>query len=122
MGGGGYDGGHLIGHRFMGDTVDGGIAPQVRNLNRGAWKTMENEWADWLNVYRPPPGHRVEIDVDIFVDPPGAEVPDGFDVEYKVFEVDANGNRIEVHNRAHYFDNQPGEGFERISFRDGRPR
>ncbi|RYG93338.1 hypothetical protein EU803_04365 [Loktanella sp. IMCC34160] len=122
MGGDGFEGGHLIGHRFMGDTVDGGIAPQVRNLNRGAWKTMENEWADWLNVYRPPPGHQVEIDVDIFVDPPGAEVPDGFDVAYRVFEVDAYGNRKQIYENEYQFLNRPGESFERVTFRDGLPQ
>lgn len=114
----GYDGGHLIAHRFMGDTVDGGIAPQVSNLNRGAWKTMENEWADWLRVYRPRSGSRVEIDVRIDVDPPGAAVPDGFDVVYRVFEVDANGVRRQVSRREKYFKNQPGETYERVYFRD----
>jgi len=118
IGGKGYDGGHLVAHRFMGDTVDGGIAPQVANLNRGAWSTMENEWADWLTKYKPPTGKHVEIDVKIDVDPPGADVPDGFDVEYRVFEVDNNGNRVEIHNDSPYFDNKTGEKFERVYFRN----
>lgn len=122
IGGEGHDGGHLIAHRFMGDTVDGGIAPQVRNLNRGAWSTMENEWGQWLTKYKPQSGRHVEIDVRIDVDPPGADVPDGFDVEYKVFEADANGNRVEIHNDAQYFDNADGTEFERIYFRSDGTR
>lgn len=118
IGGDGYDGGHLIAHRFMGDTIDGGIAPQVANLNRGPWQTMENEWADWLTKYRPSSGNRVEIDVNIDVDPPGVDVPDGFDVEYDVYEVDVNGNRTRVGGDEKYFPNQQGVEFERVYFRN----
>lgn len=46
----GDQGGHLGGHRFFGDTPDEGIAPQAANLNMGAWRTMENEWADWTKL------------------------------------------------------------------------
>ena len=122
IGGEGYDGGHLIAHRFMGDTVDGGIAPQVANLNRGAWSTMENEWGDWLTKYKPkPPSERVEIDVKIKVDPPGAEVPDNFIVNYKVYEVDAQGNKVLIKNKKKQFKNHEGETFDRVYFRDGAP-
>lgn len=71
------DGGHLGGHRFFGDTPDEGIVPQAANLNRGAWKKMENEWADWA-------GKGYQVDYNIDVNPPGAVRPDSFDVEYTV--------------------------------------
>ena len=51
--------------------------PQAANLNRGAWKTMENEWADWVNN-----GYRVDYNIDVY--PPGAVRPDSFEVEYTV--------------------------------------
>ncbi|HID06789.1 MAG TPA: hypothetical protein EYP10_06540, partial [Armatimonadetes bacterium] len=117
-GGAGYDGGHLVAHRFMGDQIDGGIAPQVRNLNRGAWKKMENEWADWLNVYKPSAGKRVEIDVKIDIDPPGADVPDGFDVEFDVYEVDVSGTRTRVGGNEKYFPNREGIVYNRVYFRN----
>ncbi|MBO0664586.1 DNA/RNA non-specific endonuclease [Jiella flava] len=60
LGNDGDHGGHLVGHRFMVDTPDAGIAPQASNLNTCAWKTMENEWADWLRK-----GYRVDYDISV---------------------------------------------------------
>ena len=37
------EGGHLIGQRFTGPTDGFNLIPQDTNLNRGAWKAMENE-------------------------------------------------------------------------------
>ena len=42
------DAGHVIGHRFMGDQGAGNMFPQNFNFNRSAYKTMENEWAGWI--------------------------------------------------------------------------
>lgn len=42
------DGGHLIGNRFGGSSELENLAPQNRNLNRGSYKQLENEWADIL--------------------------------------------------------------------------
>ena len=91
-----------------------GIVPQNYRLNRGAWKTMENEWADWLTKYRPRSGSKVEIDVI----PPGADVPDKFIVRYKIYEVDSNGNRVLIKSRKKEFKNQSDEVFDRVYFRD----
>lgn len=40
------DGGHLIGARFGGSPEFDNLDAQNRNLNRGSYKSMENEWAD----------------------------------------------------------------------------
>lgn len=123
LGNEGDHGGHLIAHRFMGDVPDSGIVPQAGNLNTGAWKKMENEWADWINKYQPAEGNHVEIDVNIDIDPPGAVRPNRFDVEYNVYEVDASGNRTRIHRNRTEFENQPSESFDRVYFRtDGTVR
>ncbi|WP_406247047.1 DNA/RNA non-specific endonuclease [Microbacterium sp. M] len=102
------DGGHLGAHRFYGDTPDEGIAPQASNLNRGPWKTMENEWADWVNK-----GY--EVNYDIGVHPPGAVRPDKFEVEYTV----TNPNTGEVvRDHAHVFRNDHEQSFPRIPNRN----
>jgi hypothetical protein len=98
------DGGHLGAHRFFGDTPDEGIVPQAANLNRGAWKRMENEWADWVAA-----GYRVDYNVDVY--PPGAVRPDSFEVEYTV----SNPATGEVAYRNWpSFWNEAGESFDRI--------
>ena len=123
LGNDGDHGGHLIAHRFMTDVPDSGIVPQAGNLNTGAWKKMENEWADWINKYEPANGNHVEIDVNIDINPPGAVRPDSFDVEYSVFEVDATGTRTRIHRNRTELENQPGESFDRVYFRtDGTVR
>ncbi|MFJ2371180.1 DNA/RNA non-specific endonuclease [Microbacterium sp. NPDC087665] len=100
----GDDGGHLGAHRFFGDTPDEGIVPQAANLNRGAWKKMENEWADWVGS-----GHQVDYRID--VDPPGAVRPDNFKVEYVVSDP-ATGEI--VWNNKETFPNSAGGTFDRV--------
>lgn len=39
-------GGHIIGSRFFGPGEQINLYPQSANLNQGAWKQMENRWAD----------------------------------------------------------------------------
>jgi len=49
------DGGHLIGNRFGGTSDAENLFAQNRNLNRGGYKKLENEWSEILkdegNVY-----------------------------------------------------------------------
>ena len=49
------DGGHFIGARFGGETGEENLTAQDRNLNRGGYKSLENEWAkevkDGNNVF-----------------------------------------------------------------------
>ncbi|HCS60189.1 MAG TPA: hypothetical protein DIW46_02165 [Microbacterium sp.] len=103
----GDDGGHLGGHRFFGDTPDEGIAPQAANLNRGAWKKMENEWADWT-------AEGCRVDYRISVDPPGAARPDNFQVAYVISDP-ATGRIVET--RSPSFENVSGQTFDRINER-----
>jgi len=99
------DGGHLGAHRFYGDTPDEGIVPQAANLNRGAWKRMENEWADWVGK-----GYQVDYSVEIM--PPGATRPDSFVVEYTVTNPATNDV---AYRNFPMFDNAAGETFDRVS-------
>jgi len=108
IGGKDYDGGHLVGHRYLGDTPDSGIAPQVSNLNRSAYKKMENEWGDWV-------GKGYEVNYKIDVHPPGAEVPDSFRVEYTV--KDPKTGEI-VNDTKHKFKNKDGQTFNRVKKKD----
>ncbi|MBN9224556.1 MAG: hypothetical protein ABS63_09625 [Microbacterium sp. SCN 70-27] len=103
----GDDGGHLGGHRFFGDTPDQGIAPQAANLNRGAWRKMENEWADWVATGR-------HVDYEIRVYPPGSTRPDKFEVEYTVTDP-ATGKQMTF---TPVFDNEPDQVFDRIYKKD----
>ena len=41
------DGGHLIGARFGGSSGDENLTAQDRNVNRGTYNKLENEWAKW---------------------------------------------------------------------------
>jgi DNA/RNA endonuclease G (NUC1) len=78
--------------------------PQAANLNRGAWKTMENEWAAWVNS-----GYRVDYTIDVY--PPGAVRPDSFEVEYTV----SNPHTGQVvHRNWPSFWNEAGETFDRV--------
>jgi len=117
MGRDGDHGGHLIAHRFMGDVPDAGIVPQAGNLNTGAWKKMENEWADWL-AYGRSNQRNVEVEVNIDLDPPGAVRPNRFDVYYTVREIMPDGSKRVVQPERHAsFANEAGETFDRVYFR-----
>lgn len=104
----GDHGGHLGAHRFFGDTPDEGIAPQAGNLNIGAWKTMENEWAAWVNR-----GYQVDYSIDVF--PPGAVRPDSFSVKYSV--TNPTTGEVVYRNRPE-FDNVAGAVFDRVKTAD----
>jgi hypothetical protein len=72
------EGGHLIGTRFDGPAEGFNIVPQDSNLNRGAWKTMENEWADALQA-----GKEVKVDIMVrYVD--DTLRPEVFEVRYLI--------------------------------------
>lgn len=112
----GDQGGHMFAHRFFKDSPDHSIVPQAGNLNTGAWKKMENEWADWIK-YGDANNKNIEIDINYDIDPPGAARPDRFEGEYRVYEVDADGNRSLLHEQVIDMANQPGETFDRVYFR-----
>ncbi len=100
----GDEGGHLLGHRFMDDQGVKNLFPQNANFNRSAYKTMENEWADWLASGR-------EVKLKVSLEPPGAVRPDRVLVDYDV--MDPKTGKV-VFTRAHDFSNAAGEVFERV--------
>lgn len=53
------DGGHLIGTRFGGYGGEENLVAENYSFNRGAFKSMENEWADELEA-----GNDVHVDIE----------------------------------------------------------
>jgi hypothetical protein len=102
------DGGHMIGHRFMSDQGDKNLFPQNSNLNRGAYKKMENEWAAWTEE-----GFEVKLKVELH--PPGSERPTDIISQYDV--IDPKTGDV-VFDREHIFSNTQGESFERVNKAD----
>lgn len=103
------DAGHIIGHRFMPDQGTVNMFPQNLNFNRGAYKTMENEWAGWIDA-----GGTVKARVELKGGT--ADRPDKVVVQYEVFN-DA-GKR--VYKNAEEFSNVAGQTFDRTSSADIR--
>ncbi len=99
----GDDAGHVIGHRFLGDQGTRNMFPQQFNFNRGAYKTMENEWAAWIDH-----GGTVKAKVDLLGGTP--ERPDQVKVTYEVFN--EAGKR--VFRNTDVFDNAAGQSFDRV--------
>ncbi len=77
MGIDGDEGGHLIATRFNGPSDAFNIRPQNATLNRGAWKTMENDWAKSIVE-----GKRVEVSINLFYNDIETIRPSRFDVRY----------------------------------------
>lgn len=81
------DGGHLIGARFGGSAGQENLTPQDRNLNRGAYKQAENEWADRLAK-----GDKVYVHIESYTGD-GSDRPTNY-MGYAIFEhTDENGNK-----------------------------
>ena len=71
-------GGHIVGSRFFGPGEQINLYPQSANLNQGAWKNMENGWADAMVQ-----GKDVKIEVEaIFTG--ASKRPDEFVVKYTI--------------------------------------
>lgn len=96
-------GGHIIGHRFIKAHGEKNIFPQNTQFNNSAYRTMENEWADWIKS-----GHEVSVDVKLIGD--GVR-PDRVEVFYKV--VDPGTGKTVFKNSAD-FANEAGQVFERV--------
>ncbi|MET1755815.1 DNA/RNA non-specific endonuclease [Novosphingobium sp. RD2P27] len=99
----GDDAGHVIGHRFLGDQGTRNMFPQQFNFNRGAYKTMENEWAAWIDH-----GGTVKAKVDLLGGTP--ERPEQVKVTYEVL----NDVGKRVFRNTELFDNAAGQTFERV--------
>ncbi|NME53118.1 DNA/RNA non-specific endonuclease [Desulfovibrio piger] len=84
------DAGHMIGARFGGPSGLTNLVPQNANLNRGAWKSMENEFAQYVRN-----GEKVNITVKPNYTDSNLR-PDSFTVKYTI-------NDGKVHTK--YFEN-----------------
>ena len=73
----------MIATRFDGTAEGVNLVPQDPNLNRGAWKRMENEWARALQE-----GKQVKVDVEISYPPGTTSRPGAFDVTYWIDEIE----------------------------------
>ncbi len=71
-------GGHIVGSRFFGPGEQINLYPQSAKLNQGAWKTMENSWADAMVA-----GKDVKIEVEA-VFSGASKRPDSFKVKYTI--------------------------------------
>lgn len=100
----GDHGGHIIGHRFVTDQGLKNLFPQNGNFNVSAYKTLENEWADWIDS-----GKDVRITVDLT--PKGQDRPDRVRVSYEV--VDPSSGDV-VYDQRVTFRNEAGQKYERV--------
>ena len=100
----GDQGGHLIGHRFVRDQGLKNLFPQNGNFNVSAYKTLENEWADWIDS-----GKDVHITVDLT--PKNQDRPERVRVSYEV--TDPADGRV-VYDQRVTFRNEAGQQFDRI--------
>ncbi|HDR9337760.1 hemagglutinin repeat-containing protein [Burkholderia multivorans] len=89
----GDDGGHLIATILNGPGEKLNIVPMDSNLNRGAWKQLENSWADALSA-----GKQVKVSIEPQYQGDSRR-PEGFNITYVV----GNGRPAQQ-----YFRNSPG--------------
>ena len=97
------DAGHVIGHRFMGDQGAGNMFPQNFNFNRSAYKTMENEWAGWIE-------HGGTVRTRVELSGGTADRPARLIATYEVFD---DAGRLIFKNDAR-FANTTNQSFTRV--------
>ncbi len=85
------DGGHLVASIFDGPGEQINYAPMNSNLNRGAWKRMENDWANALKE-----GKQVNVDIQPIYDG-ASKRPTAFEVLY---DIDGEEEFVEFANKA----------------------
>jgi hypothetical protein len=88
------EGGHLIASIFNGPGEQVNYAAMDGNLNKGAWKRMENKWADALKA---DPPKEVEVEINAFYDAESKR-PEAFEVKYVI---DGKSKKV-------FFENKPG--------------
>jgi hypothetical protein len=97
--------GHVIGHRFVLDEGLKNMFPQDGNFNTSAYKTMENELADWIAA-----GGEVRISVELNGYQGGR--PDEVVVNYSVINPETGSL---VHKERVTFENAVGQTYNRLS-------
>jgi len=100
----GDHGGHLIGHRFVKDQGLKNLFPQDGNFNVSAYKTLENEWADWIDA-------GMDVSITVELSPRAQDRPDRVRVAYEV--TDPADGRV-VYDQRVTFRNQAGQQFDRV--------
>lgn len=76
----GDQGGHIIGHRFIGEHGLVNMFPQNARFNVSAWKIMENEWARQIGQ-----GYGIEVAI-FFTDYVGVR-PSTISVEWSTYDI-----------------------------------
>jgi hypothetical protein len=99
----GDEGGHFIGHRFLGDQGLKNLFPQNFNLNRGAYRSMESYFAELIKQ-----GLELKIVGSLY--PPGAIRPDKIKIQYQVF--DPKSNKV-IESSSFKFKNQAGQKLDK---------
>ncbi|MEH6417945.1 DNA/RNA non-specific endonuclease [Pseudomonas sp. CGJS7] len=100
----GDQGGHVFGHRFVTDQGLKNLFPQNGNFNMGAYKTLENEWAAWVDK-----GMDVRIQIDLT--PRNVDRPDRVRISYEVIDPSDGGR---VYDQRVSFDNRAGQHYDRV--------
>lgn len=98
-------GGHIIGHRFIGDQGAINMFPQNVRFNNSAWKKMENEWAAAIQSGK-------QVVVDIKLTGGTASRPSKIYVSYDYIDVQTKGT---VFAWAGEFLNDAAQTFDRLS-------
>ncbi|MBA0047868.1 DNA/RNA non-specific endonuclease [Mycobacteroides sp. LB1] len=99
----GDDAGHMSAFRFTLDQEFANLFPQELNFNRGAFKTVENEWGVFIDR-----GGEVYARIDLI---PPSERPDKVAVEWVVNKA---GTDETVYFNRKTFDNTGGQKFTRL--------
>ena len=103
----GDHGGHIIGHRFVKDQGLDNLFPQNGDFNISAYKTLENEMADWVET-----GAEVRVAVDLLG---GGDRPERVRVVYEVVDP-ASGDVVYDNNVL--FQNAADQTFDRTPSSD----
>ncbi len=99
------DGGHLIATRFGGSGELDNIVAMNRNLNRGEYKHMENDWANTLSEKNEKGEAANNVHVDINCRYSGdSQRPDSITVRYQYIDRETNETYYENTER---FKNEP---------------
>lgn len=101
------DGGHVIGHRFIGDQGSKNLFPQNFHFNRGPYNQLEKEWAESIaNGY--------EVKVVVKLKPPGTARPDSVDIQWQYMKDGQTVGKPKKRN----FPNQEGNSYKSNPFRE----
>ena len=102
--------GHMIGHRFGLDQGMENMFPQDANFNTSAYKTMENEMANWIDLGQ-------EVRVSITTSKYDGNRPAKVEVSYEVYDPQTGEM---VYDQFERFSNDSNQVYERLSLDDMR--